>query len=109
MDSITVDQEKCNQDGICAAECPALILRMDAKEKFAKGGESGDAVKAKSLDDSLVYVRITLDEGDDDFMPAKGDPLSKEQVEIIKKWIEGGADFGKWTKSELDDEGKVKK
>jgi nitroreductase/NAD-dependent dihydropyrimidine dehydrogenase PreA subunit len=34
MDSITVDQEKCNQDGICAAECPALIIRMDAKEGY---------------------------------------------------------------------------
>ena len=34
MNSITVDQEKCNQDGICAAECPAVIIRMDEKEGY---------------------------------------------------------------------------
>jgi nitroreductase/NAD-dependent dihydropyrimidine dehydrogenase PreA subunit len=34
MNSIIVDREKCNQDGICAAECPALIIRMDPKEGY---------------------------------------------------------------------------
>jgi nitroreductase/NAD-dependent dihydropyrimidine dehydrogenase PreA subunit len=31
---ITVDQEKCNQDGICAAECPARIITMDPEEDY---------------------------------------------------------------------------
>jgi nitroreductase/NAD-dependent dihydropyrimidine dehydrogenase PreA subunit len=34
MEFITVDREKCNQDGICAAECPALLIRMDGKDGF---------------------------------------------------------------------------
>ena len=34
MSSINVDQEKCNQDGICVAECPARIIRMDSKEDY---------------------------------------------------------------------------
>lgn len=34
MDSIAVDREKCNQDGICAAECPTLVIRMEAKEGY---------------------------------------------------------------------------
>ena len=79
------------------------------EEEIAKGGDSGDGVKAKSLDDSHVYLRITLDHEDDDYMPPKGDPLTEEQVELIKKWIEGGADYGKWTKTEFDDEGNPKK
>ena len=34
MSLITIDQEKCNQDGICVAECPACIIRMDSKEDY---------------------------------------------------------------------------
>ncbi|MBW1672307.1 MAG: nitroreductase family protein [Deltaproteobacteria bacterium] len=34
MSLITVDQEKCNQCGICVAECPARIIRMDSKEDY---------------------------------------------------------------------------
>ena len=34
MSFITVDQEKCNHDGICVAECPARIIRMDSKEDY---------------------------------------------------------------------------
>ncbi len=34
MSFIAIDQEKCNQDGICVAECPARIIRMDSKEDY---------------------------------------------------------------------------
>jgi len=34
MSLITVDQEKCNHDAICVAECPARIIRMDSKEDY---------------------------------------------------------------------------
>ena len=32
MAFITVDKEKCDQDGICAAECPAQIIQLDSKK-----------------------------------------------------------------------------
>jgi len=32
----TVDQTKCNQDGICAAECPGRIVEMDPESGFPK-------------------------------------------------------------------------
>lgn len=31
MDHIVVDRELCARDGICMAECPALIIREDAE------------------------------------------------------------------------------
>ena len=34
MSFMTVDEEKCNHDGICVAECPILIIRMDSKEDY---------------------------------------------------------------------------
>ena len=34
MAFITVDQGKCNQDGICVAECPAQVIQMDSKKDY---------------------------------------------------------------------------
>ena len=34
MNFISVDREKCNQDGLCAGECPARIIVMDPKEGY---------------------------------------------------------------------------
>ncbi len=34
MNDFTIDREKCNQDGICVAECPTRVLRMDAQEEY---------------------------------------------------------------------------
>ena len=34
MGLFTVDQEKCNRDGICVAECPARIIVMESKDDF---------------------------------------------------------------------------
>ena len=34
MNLITIDREKCNQDGVCISECPARILQMEKNEGF---------------------------------------------------------------------------
>jgi len=34
MNFISVDREKCNQDGICVNECPARIIVIDPKEGY---------------------------------------------------------------------------
>jgi len=34
MNLITIDQAKCNRDGICVAECPARIIRMESKKSY---------------------------------------------------------------------------
>jgi NAD-dependent dihydropyrimidine dehydrogenase PreA subunit len=31
---INVDREKCNKDGICIAECPAQVLRIDHGDEY---------------------------------------------------------------------------
>ena len=43
---------------------------------------------------SNLYKLILLNEDHDDIMPAKGDPLTDEQKETIKNWINQGA---KWS------------
>jgi YHS domain-containing protein len=40
---------------------------------------------------SSLYLRVMLPKGDPDIMPAKGDPLTTEQTELLRKWILDGA------------------
>lgn len=45
-------------------------------------------------DASKVIQRVTLPADHDDIMPPKGDPLSAEQIDVLRKWIEQGAPHG---------------
>jgi len=70
---------------------------LDSREGIEKG-KKGKLVVSKKPDDSMLYHSISLPADDDDRMPPakKGDPLPKEQQDLIKKWIDQGADFGSW-------------
>ena len=59
----------------------------------------GEVIVAGEPDDSLLYQRITLPEGDTSIMPPaeEGDPLTNQETDLIRKWIEQGADYGEWT------------
>jgi mono/diheme cytochrome c family protein len=74
------------------AEKPKGRLRLDSLEATLKGGESGKALEAgKSADSLLVKAVARVD--DDLAMPpkGKGDPLTKEQIGLIRAWIDQGA------------------
>src|SRR5688500_3556869 len=71
-------------------------LRMDSLEAFSKGGENGPIVVAGDPAKSPMLTRTTLPPDHDDIMPPKGDPLKKEQTDLIAKWISQGASFGEW-------------
>lgn len=66
-------------------------LRLDSKGEAIKS-DTKTIVPGKP-DDSEMFKRVSLPEGHDDIMPPKGDPLTKEQVELIKKWIGEGAEW----------------
>ena len=99
-------------------EChKAPFTDADGKKKKPKGGvildsreaieksKKGKLVVGKKPDESMLYHSISLPADDDDRMPPakKGDPLPKEQQELIKKWIEQGADFGTWKGGDAKD------
>ena len=60
------------------------------------GGDSGAVVVANHPSRSSLYNRVILPIEDSEHMPPKGDPLSFDQKETIRKWIAQGLDFGKW-------------
>jgi hypothetical protein len=65
-------------------------LRFDSKAELAK---SDKVVVAGKADESELIKRVSLPEGHDDIMPPKGDPLTKEEIELLKKWINEGANW----------------
>lgn len=66
-------------------------MRLDSREFALKGGKAGPAFVTGDSAKSELVRRISLPKTDDDFMPTEGEPLPKEQIALIKKWIEEGA------------------
>ncbi len=67
-------------------------LRLDSLEAALKGGEDGKVIKPGHSAQSILVQNVArLDE--DDAMPpdGKGDPLTKEQIGLIRAWIDQGA------------------
>lgn len=72
-------------------------LRLDTAEAILKGGDLGKVLEPGNPDESSLYLRVALPQDDLDFMPVEGDPLTEDEVETLRQWIEQGADFGGWT------------
>ena len=68
-------------------------LRLDAKAHLFEGGEDEWNVLPGKPDDSELLRRLGLPVGDDEIMPEKGEPLSKEQQAVIRQWITEGAEW----------------
>ncbi|NNE93687.1 MAG: hypothetical protein HKN23_18715 [Verrucomicrobiales bacterium] len=77
---------------------PKAGLRLDGAWAITMGSENGAVVDPGKADESELFIRVTLDPDDDDFMPPSGkaDPLTEKEVAVFKKWIDEGADFGGW-------------
>ena len=67
-------------------------LRLDQRQEALAGGDSGAAIVAGDPDGSLLLKLVQSDDPEK-VMPPKGDPLSRAEIELLKKWIEDGA---KW-------------
>ena len=67
-------------------------LSLETREAALKGGESGPAiVPGKSRESLLLQLVDGLDP--DRRMPANGDPLPKDQVALLRDWIDQGASW----------------
>ena len=61
-----------------------LHTREAAFDHVIVPGKSGE---------SEIFKRVSLPADHDDIMPPKGDPLTKEQIDALKKWIDQGAEW----------------
>ena len=68
-------------------------LRLTTREEAFAETESGNhAIVAGNLEESVLLERITTE---DEFerMPPEGDPLTNNEIDVIRQWIEQGADW----------------
>ena len=70
-------------------------LRLDDRTLALKGGDSGKAIVPGDPAKSLIIERIFHSDPDEVMPPPdKKERLKPEQVALIKKWIEEGAEWG---------------
>jgi len=65
-------------------------LRLDGKAYAMKGGLSGAVILSGNSKASILLKRI-LGEGGEARMPMGADPLTSEQIELVRQWIDQGA------------------
>lgn len=85
-------KEKCFA---CHGDDPEKIkgdLNMLSLDGLLKGGESGDKVLVPGkADASSLFVAVTWKDEDLEMPPKENDRLTKEQIELVRAWIDAGA------------------
>ena len=78
-------------------------VQLDSVKGIA-GSLYGEVIIAGEPEDSLLYQRTTLPEGDTGIMPPldAGKPLTAQETDLIRKWIVQGADYGEWRKNQSE-------
>ena len=71
-------------------------LRLDTLEAVLKGGQDGKVVEAGASAKSMLVHNVAHIGDEDDYMPPpdnkdKIPPLTKEQIGLIRAWIDQGA------------------
>ena len=75
-----------------SGERPKGRLSLETREGALKGGDDGPALVPGKPQESPLYTTTTLPPDHDDVMPpAKEPPMKKEEIELLKTWIEQGA------------------
>lgn len=66
-------------------------LQIDDHTSMLKGGDAyGPAIVPGRVDESALIDRITTQD-ESEVMPPKGDRLSAKEIDLLKRWIQGGA------------------
>jgi hypothetical protein len=73
-------------------------IRLDDVAEIRTKSRTENLIFPRKPDKSLLYQVISLPEGDEDLMPPPDEAkhLPAEQIALIRKWLEQGADFGHW-------------
>ena len=78
-------------------------LRLDAGSHILTGGDSGEIVVPGKADDSLLLEMVSSNDGEPAMPPTgEGSPLKPLQVELLKRWINEGANFPADDQPEID-------
>src|SRR5436190_5087251 len=78
-------------------------LRLDQKSAALKGGESGPVLVPGKSAESLLIQAVAGTKEELERMPKKKEPLTAEQIGLLRGWIEQGADWPEGADKKLKD------
>jgi hypothetical protein len=73
-------------------------LRLDVRHRALKGGDFGPVILAGRSGESEIVRRITSTD-EKKRMPPDGEPLSAAEIDLVRRWIDAGAE---WPETESD-------
>jgi mono/diheme cytochrome c family protein len=68
-------------------------LRFDTKEGAFKTGESGEQSIVPGHANESRLIKLVSSSDDAERMPSKGEALSAMQIDLLKRWIDAGAEW----------------
>src|ERR1041384_953453 len=68
-------------------------LRFDRKEGAFKSSESGEKAIVPGHASESRLIKLVSSKDDAERMPSKGEALSAAQIELLKRWIDAGAEW----------------
>lgn len=79
-------------------------FRIDRKSRALEGGDQGHAIVPGKADESLLLKLVSGLDEEIGLMPPEGEgtPLSKEEIALVKQWIDQGA---QWPDSDDEEDG----
>jgi len=77
-------------------------LRLDVRSSAMRGGESGQQGIVPGKPDKSEVIRRTMSLDKSDRMPPEGAHLSKQQIDLLRRWIETGANWPDELSGEVD-------
>jgi uncharacterized membrane protein/mono/diheme cytochrome c family protein len=69
-------------------------LRLDRRGDLFEGDRDLWVIIPGAPDESLLYELVTLPITDDERMPQDADPLSSQEIDVLRRWIAEGAVWG---------------
>jgi mono/diheme cytochrome c family protein len=101
-DSTLVYQERYEQEikSILRARCYSCHgvlqqqagLRLDTVASMLNGGDEGPAIISGNADESILVARISTTDSTQRMPPTdEGEPLSEQQIDMIREWVQAGA------------------
>src|SRR5688572_16748199 len=68
-------------------------LRFDTKEGAFKAGDSSEKSIVPGHASQSRLIKLVSSKDDGERMPSKGEPLSAAQIDLLKRWIDSGAEW----------------
>ncbi|MCA9065637.1 MAG: DUF1549 domain-containing protein, partial [Planctomycetaceae bacterium] len=87
-DVLPILRDRCLE---CHGKKASGDLRIDSSAALRAGGASGPVIVAGDADSSELLHRVLQPEESDLRMPPQGTPLSPQQIDMVRQWINDGA------------------